>query len=109
MAVFFGSLVVPVCGPHETGATLSSLFPSVLSVMSGMLSVAVSLHVGLESDVGSGPVFHDALGTVGFQQGVLSDNIVAFSVLLLGVDVVGVGILHSVLEVVSDVVLKESV
>lgn len=71
-------------------------------MVDGVLGVSDALDLSDESSLGVSVVLDDPLGAIGLVQGVRSLDVVAVAVLPGLLVVAGVGVLHSVLELVWD-------
>lgn len=106
----FVSLVGPVSGTNVTSSTTETVTMSMfMTVVGWMLSMSDPLHYSLEASVRSWPVFHHPGGTVGFLKGVPSGHVVAIPLFVLGLDVVGVGVVDAIFELVVGMILEKDV
>lgn len=77
-----------------------TMFVDVFAVHRGMLSMSLTLHMGLESSMFVRFVVHHSVGAIGFVQGVRSFHGISVPMFPLFLVITGMAVLHTILELV---------
>lgn len=110
--VFFVTLIGVLGGSDVTGGSSKALRVTVgvpMTVLRRVMGLSDSLHYCFEASVRSRSILHHPGRTIGFFQSITSGDQVTLSLFMLGLDVVGVGIVHSIFEGVVGLVLKKKI
>uniref|UniRef100_A0A182NWV8 Uncharacterized protein n=1 Tax=Anopheles dirus TaxID=7168 RepID=A0A182NWV8_9DIPT len=91
-------VAVSVTASMTVSVRVSSLM---VAIDFGMVSMTHTLHMSLEAVVLVGRVLHNALGSISLVQSVSSLDDISIPMFPLALMVSGVGILHSILELVA--------